>query len=48
METTKEYINTELAKAQDLLWSGSLHEVDEAHNIVARLIEDLQQKRKGQ
>ena len=48
METTKEYINIELTKARDLLWSGSLHEVDEAHNIVARLIEDLQQKRKGQ
>ena len=48
VETTKEYINIELAKARDLLWSGSLHEVDEAHNIVARLIEDLQQKRKGQ
>lgn len=47
METTKEYINIELAKAQDLLWSGSLHEVDAAHAIITRLIEDLQ-KAKGE
>ena len=42
METTKEYIQNELAKAQDLLWSGSLHEVDAAHEIVTRLVNDLQ------
>lgn len=35
------YIKTQLSKAQQLLWSGSLHEVDEAHNIVAKLLSDL-------
>ena len=34
------YINDQLSKAQALLWSGSLHEVDEAHNIIAKLISD--------
>ena len=34
------YINDQLNKAQALLWSGSLHEVDEAHNIVSNLIID--------
>ena len=34
------YINDQLSKAQALLWSGSLHEVDEAHNIVSNLIKD--------
>jgi hypothetical protein len=37
---TNEYINDQLNKAQKLLWSGSLHEQDEAHNIIARLIKD--------
>ena len=37
METTKEYINNELIKAQQLLWGGSETENIEAHNIVARL-----------
>lgn len=45
MEMTKELINNELSKAQKLLWSGSLHEVDEAHNIIASLINDLQTHR---
>ncbi len=34
------YINDQLGKAQALLWSGSLHEVDEAHNIITKLISD--------
>lgn len=34
------YINDQLSKAQALLWSGSLHEVDEAHNIVSNLIRE--------
>lgn len=42
MELTKEYINDQLYKAQQLLWSGSLDENDQAHNIVANLIKDLQ------
>jgi len=40
MKQTDNYINTELSKAQALLWSGSLHEVDEAHNIISNLIKD--------
>jgi hypothetical protein len=35
-------INSSLNTAQKLLWSGSLHEVDEAHNIIAKLIIDLE------
>lgn len=42
MHFTKEFINNELSKAQKLLWSGSIHEVDEAHNIIASLLKDLQ------
>ena len=42
------HINNELSKAQQLLWGGSETENIEAHNIVARLITDLQQKRKGE
>lgn len=42
METTKEYLSNELDKAQKLLWGGSETENIEAHNIVARLINDLQ------
>ena len=41
MTTTKEYIDSQLNAAQKLLWSGSLHEVDEAHNIISKLITDL-------
>ena len=40
MQQTDIYINDQLSKAQKLLWSGSLHEVDEAHNIVSNLIKD--------
>ena len=38
MKMSDIYINNQLNKAQKLLWSGSLHEVDEAHNIIAKLI----------
>ena len=41
MEMTPQYIQNQLSKAQELLWSGSLHETDEAHNIVTSLINDL-------
>ena len=41
METTKEFINNELSKAQQLLWSGSLDQIDTAHNIITNLINDL-------
>jgi formyltetrahydrofolate synthetase len=40
MRMSDNYINDQLSKAQALLWSGSLHEVDEAHNIVSNLIRD--------
>jgi hypothetical protein len=40
MELSKEYLDKQLLKAQQLLWSGSLHEVDQAHNIISSLIKD--------
>ena len=40
MKMSDTYINDQLNTAQKLLWSGSLHEVDEAHNIIAKLIND--------
>ena len=48
MKMTDIYINNQLNKAQKLLWSGSLHEVDEAHNIIAKLINDRMEKSEGQ
>jgi hypothetical protein len=39
---TKEYINNELDKAQKLLWGGSETENIEAHNIIAKLISQLE------
>ena len=40
MKMSDAYLNDQLNTAQKLLWSGSLHEVDEAHNIIAKLIND--------
>ena len=40
MKMSDTYINDQLSKAQKLLWSGSLHEVDQAHNIISKLIYD--------
>ena len=40
MKMSDTYVNEQLSKAQALLWSGSLHEVDEAHNIISNLIKD--------
>jgi len=37
-----EYLDERLSKIQALLWSGQLHEVDEAHNIIVNLIKDRQ------
>lgn len=48
MQQTDIYINNQLNKAQKLLWSGSLHEVDEAHNIIAKLINDRMRETEGQ
>ena len=41
MELTKEYLTDEIAKINELLFSGSLHEIDEASHISARLIKEL-------
>ena len=40
MKMSDQYIDEQLSKAQALLWSGSLHEQDEAHNIISKLIKD--------
>jgi hypothetical protein len=42
MELTKEYIKTEITKAHELIFSGSLHEIDEATHILARLITEIE------
>jgi hypothetical protein len=42
MELTNEYIRTEITKINELLLSGSLHEIDEASHISARLIEEIE------
>ncbi len=39
---TKEYVNDQLDKAQKLLWGGSETENIEAHNIIAKLISQLE------
>ena len=41
MELTKEYLREQIGIVNDLLVSGSLHEIDEASHITARLIEEL-------
>ena len=48
MKMSDIYINDKLNKAQKLLWSGSLHEQDEAHNIIAKLINDRMRETEGQ
>jgi len=47
MQQADHYINQQLSKAQALLWSGSLHEVDQAHNIISNLIKDRMGKAEG-
>jgi len=41
MKLTNEYIRAELIKINELLISGSLHDVDEASHISAGLIGEL-------
>jgi len=41
MELTNEYIKSEITKAHELIFSGSLHEIDEASHISASLIEEI-------
>ena len=48
MKMSDAYINDQLNKAQKLLWSGSLHEQDEAHNIISKLIKDRVEQTEGQ
>lgn len=47
MKMSDQYIDEQLSKAQALLWSGSLHEQDEAHNIISKLIRDRMEKAEG-
>ena len=47
MKMSDQYIDEQLSKAQALLWSGSLHEQDEAHNIIAKLIKDRMSEQEG-
>ena len=39
---SKEFINNKLNEAQQLLWGGSETENIAAHNIIAKLIADLE------
>jgi hypothetical protein len=41
MELTTEYLIQEISKINQLLLSGSLHEIDEASHISANLLKDL-------
>jgi hypothetical protein len=44
MIMTNEYVNEQLNKAQKLLWGGSETENIEAHNIIAKLVSQLEEK----
>jgi len=43
MKMTKEYVNEQLNKAQKLLWGGSETENIEAHNIISKLVSQLEE-----
>jgi hypothetical protein len=43
MIMTKEYVNEQLNKAQQLLWGGSETENIQAHNIIAKLVSQLEE-----
>ena len=43
MIMTNEYVNSQLNKAQKLLWGGSETENIEAHNIIAKLVSQLEE-----
>ena len=47
MKTTDTYVDNVLEEARRLLWSGSLHEVDQAHNMIAELIKTRMSEREG-
>ena len=40
MVVSDQYVDQVLARAQELLWSGSETENIEAHNMIAKLIKD--------
>ncbi len=40
MKMSDKYLNEQLSTAQKLLWGGSEKENIEAHNIIAKLIQD--------
>jgi hypothetical protein len=40
MKMSDKYLNDQLSTAQKLLWGGSETENIEAHNIIAKLIEE--------
>lgn len=40
MKMSDQFINEQLSRAQQLLWGGSETENIEAHNIIAKLIND--------
>ena len=44
MSTTDQYTDEVLSKAQKLLWGGSESENIEAHNMIAKLINDRMSK----
>lgn len=41
MKLTKEYLSEQIGMINELLFSGSLHEIDEATHILARLIKEI-------
>ena len=41
MELTKEYLSEQIGMINELLFSGSLHEIDQACNISAKLYKNL-------
>jgi tetrahydromethanopterin S-methyltransferase subunit A len=45
MKMTKGYIDRKLSEAQALLWGGSETENIAAHNMIAKLIADLEDRR---
>jgi tetrahydromethanopterin S-methyltransferase subunit A len=44
MKLSKVYIENKLAEAQTLLWGGSETENISAHNIIVKLITDLEEQ----
>ena len=45
MDLTNEYIYNKMITCQQLLWGGSETENIEAHNIIAKLIKDMEDQK---